>query len=81
MGTVFSFMPTNNTTASAMIIDLLLNRKTLLISTEVMALLPTSKNTLCKWVREKGLPAAKMPDSSYRFDPLELLEWWKNRHV
>ena len=81
MERVFPFMTPNTTTVSPMIVSLLVNRKTLLISTEVMAILRTTKNTLCKWVRENGLPATKMPDNSYRFDPVELLNWWQNRQV
>jgi Helix-turn-helix domain len=81
MERVLPFMTPNTTTVSPMIVNLLVNRKTLLISTEVMAILRTTKNTLCKWVRENGLPATKMPDNSYRFDPVELLNWWQNRQV
>jgi excisionase family DNA binding protein len=70
-----------DSSVTPMIVKNLSNRTTLLITTEVMALFGASRNTLCKWVRKNGLPAAKMPDNSYRFDPVQLRQWWENRRV
>lgn len=53
----------------------------MLVTTEVMAILRRSKNTVCKWVREDGLPAFRMPDHSYLFDPLQLLQWLEEQQV
>jgi excisionase family DNA binding protein len=78
---VFAFMRSISSGFPAMVFEYLRGRVTLLITTEVMNLLGVSKNTLCKWVRECGLPAFRMPDHSYRFDPVQLLQWLENRQL
>ena len=45
------------------------------------SLLRVSKNTLCKWVRDSGLPAARMPDNCHRFDPVQVAQWIEGRQV
>ncbi|MFY9939814.1 MAG: helix-turn-helix domain-containing protein [Silvibacterium sp.] len=65
----------------ATVFDQLRGRTTMLVTTEVMAILRRSKNTVCKWVREDGLPAFRMPDHSYLFDPLQLLQWLEEQQV
>jgi hypothetical protein len=62
-------------------IEYLRNQRRMLVAAELTILLHPSKNTLCKWVRESGLPAARMPDHSYRFDPVLVAQWIEDRTV
>ena len=78
---VFAFMKAIRSTFPAMVFEQLRGRTTMLVTTEVMAILRRSKNTVCKWVRENDLPAFRMPDHSYLFDPLQLLQWLEKQQL
>lgn len=47
----------------------------LLTTTEVMSILRKNRNTICRWTREGKLPAVRMPDNSYLYDPVAIREW------
>jgi hypothetical protein len=69
------------TIAADSLIGDLRSQKRMLVAAELTTLLRTSKNTLCKWVREAGLPAMRMPDHSYRFDPVRVAQWLEDRQM
>ena len=46
---------------------------------EVMRFLGRSRNTICAWVRTGKLPAIRMPDGGYMFDPSIIGDWLHQR--
>ncbi len=67
---VFPFMGKHESTSTSTIIDLLKKRGSYLTSSEVMAILRINRATLCRYCRASLIPHTRMPDQSYRFDPL-----------
>jgi hypothetical protein len=70
-----------NSTSSDTIIDQLKQRVSYLTSSEVMAILRINRATLCRYCRQGLIPHLRMPDLSYRFDPLALEGWLRMRSV
>jgi excisionase family DNA binding protein len=62
------------------IIDALRTRKGYVSSTETMAILGVTRQTLCRWVSEGRISAVKI-GISYKFDPAYLAEWLEARRV
>jgi hypothetical protein len=54
-------------------------RKSYLSTTEVLAILGCTRNTLCGWVRAGKLSATRLPDNRYVFDPVVLAQWLSSR--
>jgi len=52
-----------------------------LTSTDVLAILPITRATLCKWCRASKLPHFRLPDHSYIFDPVQLADWMLEREI
>jgi hypothetical protein len=69
------------TTPNDTIIDQLRQRKTYLNTNEVMAVLRINRATLCRYCRASLIPHVRMPDLSYRFDPVALQDWLSQRTV
>jgi len=63
------------------IIDQIKQRGSYLTSTEVMAILRINRATLCRYCRQGLIPHLRMPDLSYRFDPVALQGWLRERSV
>jgi Helix-turn-helix domain len=78
---VFPFMGRQESTSNNTIIDQLRHRKTYLTSSEVMAILRINRATLCRHCRASLIPHVRMPDLSYRFDPVALQGWLRERSV
>ena len=55
------------------------SHKTMLTTTEAIALLRTTRHTLCAWVRAGKIPAVRTPANSYIFDPVALAGWMQER--
>ena len=53
----------------------------MLTTTETMELLRTTRATLCGWVRKNLIPAMRMPDNSYLFDPRQIADWMEARMI
>jgi excisionase family DNA binding protein len=51
----------------------------LLTTTEVMALLGRSRQTICAWSRQGQLPAIRMPDGNYAYSREAIEGWIKER--
>ena len=51
----------------------------LLSTTEVMALLGKTRQTICSWVRKGLLPAVRFPDGSFGFTRDAMEEWIAER--
>ena len=71
----------HTTTPNGTITDQLRQRKTYLDTTEVMAVLRINRATLCRYCRASLIPHIRMPDLSYRFDPVALQGWLSQRTV
>jgi hypothetical protein len=66
--------------AANTIIHQLRDRKTYLTTSEVMAIIRKSRNTLCGYVRDGVLSAIRMGDG-YLFDPQVIADWLDARVV
>ena len=77
---VLALMERDETTQPT-IIDQLRQRKAYLSTTEVMAILRINRATLCGYCRASLIPHIRMPDFSYRFDPVALHGWLSERTV
>jgi excisionase family DNA binding protein len=58
--------------------QVLRDRNTFLTTSEVMELLRCRRNTLCDWVRDGRIPAARV-GNSYLFDPGRIADWIDQR--
>jgi predicted site-specific integrase-resolvase len=74
-------MGRQESTSPDTIFDQLRQRKTFLTSSEVMAILRINRAPLCRYCRQGLIPHLRMPDLSYRFDPLALEGWLRQRTV
>jgi Helix-turn-helix domain len=68
-------------TSSDTILHQLMLRGRYLTSSEVMAILRINRATLCRYCRQGLIPHLRMPDLSYRFDPVALQGWLRERSV
>jgi excisionase family DNA binding protein len=62
------------------IIDQLRQRKSYLTSTEVMAIIGVTRQTLCDWVR-RGVISAIRIGKDNKFDPAVLASWLATRQL
>jgi excisionase family DNA binding protein len=62
------------------IIDSLRARKGYLTSTEAMAILGVTRQTLCRWVIEGRIAAVRIGPSN-KFDPHHLADWLEERQL
>jgi hypothetical protein len=76
---VFPFMRKYDLTSPCTLIDQLEKRESYLTSSEVMAILRINRVTLCRYCRASLIPHVRMPDLSYRFDPVSLRNWLRER--
>jgi hypothetical protein len=60
---------------SERLLDSLTSHTRMLTTTQLADLLQTTKATLHGWCRASKLPCTRMPDNSYRFDPLAVRSW------
>lgn len=51
----------------------------MLTTLEVMSLIRKKRGTLCSYVRRGIIPALRLPDNSYLFDPHQLADWMEAR--
>jgi DNA-binding transcriptional MerR regulator len=51
----------------------------MMTTSEVMALARVTRATLCGWVRKNLIPAIRMPDNSYLYDPAAIADWLEQR--
>jgi len=75
---VLAFMTKHATTPNTISAHLL-SQPRLLSTTEVIDLLGVTRHTLCAWARASKIPAVRLPDNSYAFDPGALASWIEGR--
>jgi len=66
--------------AAATIIDDLRSRRGYVSSTETMAILGVTRQTLCRWVSEGRIPAVRIGTAN-KFDPMHLAAWLEARQI
>lgn len=62
------------------IIEALRRRKTYVTSTEAMAILGVTRQTLCRWVAESRIQALRI-GNTLKFDPAYLAGWLEARQA
>lgn len=67
-------------TAHSSIAAQLRQRTTYVSTTEALAILGTTRKTLCAWVRNGTISAYKF-GNGYSFDPIELADWIDARRM
>jgi excisionase family DNA binding protein len=67
-------------TGSTTIIEQLRTRRGYVTSTEAMAILGVTRQTLCRWVAEGRIPAVRIGPSN-KFDPAHLADWLEERQI
>jgi excisionase family DNA binding protein len=73
-------MNQRETVQSNTIIEQLKGRQTYLSTTEVMAILRVTRQTLCGWVRDGVIPAVRIGKGNV-FDPSSLATWLEARSL
>jgi excisionase family DNA binding protein len=73
-------MDVTPTTAPSMIIDSLKRRRGYVSSTESMAMLGVTRQTLWRWVTEGKIPAVRIGTGN-KFDPAHVAAWLQERQV
>jgi len=62
------------------IIDQLRSRQSYVGSTEAMAILGVTRQTLCRWVAEGRITAVRI-GNALKFDPQHLADWLEGRQI
>lgn len=68
------------TTNTGTIIEALRKRRTYVPSTEAMATLGVTRQTLCRWIAEGRITAVRI-GTTWKIDPAHLASWLEERQV